>query len=78
VAWVPQGPLARRWVQVRVRGASHLAKHTRGLVARHLCEMGVEARSPGALAEVVGRRFDVALAPPAKAGQPWTLDASAR
>lgn len=78
VAWVPQGPLARRWVKVRVRGASHLAKHTRGLVARHLCEMGVEARSPGALAEVVGRRFDVALAPPAKAGQPWTLDASAR
>jgi len=78
VAWVPRGPLARRWVKVRVRGASHLAKHTRRLVARHLCEMGVGARSPGALAEVVGRRFDVALAPPVRAGQPWTLDASAR
>ena len=78
MAWVPQCLLARRWVQVRVRGASHLAKHTRGLVARHPCEMGVEARPPGALAEVVGRRFDVALAPPVRAGQPWTLDASAR
>ncbi len=34
-AWTPSPELASRWVQVRVPGASHMAKHTRGLVARH-------------------------------------------
>lgn len=77
-AWVPRGPLARRWVQVRVPGATHLAKHTRGLVARHLCEVGLDARTPRGLAEVVGRAFDVALTEPTKVDQPWVLDASVR
>ncbi len=73
VAWVPRGPLARRWVQIRVPGATHLAKHTRGLVARHLCVSGVDVRSPTALAEVVGQTFDVELTPPARSAQPWVL-----
>ncbi|MEO7061715.1 MAG: peroxide stress protein YaaA [Lapillicoccus sp.] len=77
-AWVPQGPLARRWVQVRVPGATHLAKHTRGLVARHLCEVGLDARTPRGVAEVVGRAFDTVLTAPARVGQPWVLDASVR
>ncbi|MEO3938916.1 peroxide stress protein YaaA [Dermatophilaceae bacterium Soc4.6] len=77
-AWVPQGPLARRWVHVRVPGATHMAKHTRGLVARHLVEVGLDVRTPRGLADVVARRFDVHLAEPAKPGQPWVLDAVSR
>ncbi|MEO7236696.1 MAG: peroxide stress protein YaaA, partial [Lapillicoccus sp.] len=56
-AWAPRGDLASRWVQVAVPGATHLAKHTRGLVARHLCRAGVDARTPARLAAVVGERF---------------------
>ncbi len=73
-AWPPGGDLARRWVRVRVNGASHLAKHTRGLVTRHLCLEGDAPRSAPALAEVVGRGFDVALRGPARPGAPWVLD----
>ena len=77
-AWLPSGPLTRRWVQVRVPGATHQAKHTRGLVARHLCEVGLDARTPRGLAEVVGRAFDVDLTAPTRVGQPWVLDAVVR
>jgi len=73
-AWVPQGTLARRWVQIRVPGATHLAKHTRGLVARHLCDAGVDVRTPVAMAEIVGLRFDVELTAPAGPTKPWVLD----
>lgn len=78
VAWTPTGEVADRWVQVRVPGASHMAKHTRGLVARHLCVTGERARTPERLAEVVGEAFDVALTPPARRGRPWVLDVTAR
>ncbi len=74
VAWTPRGPLAGRWVQVRVPGATHLAKHTRGLVARHLCQAGVDARTPRRLADVVGQAFDVDLVAPASSGRPWVMD----
>ncbi len=77
-AWVPQGPLARRWVHVRVPGATHMAKHTRGLVARHLVEVGLDVRTPRGVADVVARRFEVHLAEPTRAGQPWVLDAVPR
>ncbi|HSO65674.1 MAG TPA: peroxide stress protein YaaA [Ornithinibacter sp.] len=73
-AWRPDAALASRWVQVRVPGASHLAKHTRGLVARHLCESGVAARSVPALADVVAGAFTTDLHEPARAGSPWVLD----
>lgn len=73
-AWVPQGPLAERWVRVRVPGASHLAKQTRGLVARHLCVVGEQPRTPADLARVVGTAFAVALTPPPRPGQGWVLD----
>jgi cytoplasmic iron level regulating protein YaaA (DUF328/UPF0246 family) len=76
-AWTPEGEAARRWVQVRVPGATHMAKHTRGLVARHLCEAGDDPRSVPALAEVVGRRFQVGLTEPKRAGQPWVMDVTA-
>jgi cytoplasmic iron level regulating protein YaaA (DUF328/UPF0246 family) len=77
-AWVPQGDLATRWVRVRVPGATHLAKHTRGLVARHLCEQGVDARSAMTLQQVVAQRFETTLTRPARPSQPWTLNASVR
>ncbi len=77
-AWRPDAAAAPRWVQVRVPGASHLAKHTRGLVARHLCEAGVSARSVPALADVVAGAFDVALHEPARPTAPWVLDVRPR
>ncbi|KGN34571.1 hypothetical protein N802_00265 [Knoellia sinensis KCTC 19936] len=78
VAWTPTADVADRWVQVRVPGASHMAKHTRGLVARHLCVSGQRARTPEKLAAIVGEAFDVDLTPPARPGRPWILDALAR
>ncbi|KGN42486.1 YaaA family protein [Knoellia aerolata] len=77
-AWTPVGDVADRWVQVRVPGASHMAKHTRGLVARHLCVVGQRARTPEKLAAIVAEEFDVTLTPPARRGRPWVLDALPR
>ncbi len=73
-AWRPGPDLAPRWVQVRVPGASHMAKHTRGLVTRHLCQSGATAHSVPAVAEVVSRAFDAALHEPAAPSAPWVLD----
>lgn len=77
-AWTPREEVARRWVQVNVPGATHLAKHTRGLVARRLCEVGVEARTVPQLAELLGDTFIVTVSAPARPGKPWVLDATAR
>lgn len=77
-AWTPTGDVADRWVQIRVPGASHMAKHTRGLVARHLCVSGQRARTPHKLAAIVGEAFDVELTPPARQGKPSILDVIAR
>ncbi len=76
-AWRPGAAVAPRWVQVRVPGASHMAKYTRGLVARHLCEAGVSARSVPVAADVVAEAFDVELHGPARATAPWVLDVRA-
>lgn len=76
-AWTPTGEVASRWVQVRVPGASHMAKHTRGLVARHLCIRGERARTPEKLAAIVGEAFDISLTPPARPGKAWVLDVTA-
>lgn len=77
-AWTPTGDVADRWVQIRVPGASHMAKHTRGLVARHLCLSGQRARTPEKLAAIVGEAFDVDLTPPVRRGKPAILDVSVR
>jgi uncharacterized protein len=73
-AWRPGAALAPRWVQVRAPGASHMAKHTRGLVARHLCQVGVVPRSVPALRDVVAAGFDVRLSEPTNSRAPWLLD----
>lgn len=77
-AWRPTGPVGRRWVHVVVPGASHRAKHTRGLVARQLCVDGSSARTPAALADELGRSFHVELAAPARDDQPWQLAVTVR
>ncbi|MGO0577513.1 YaaA family protein [Ornithinimicrobium panacihumi] len=73
-AWVPQGDAAERWVTVRVPGATHMAKHTRGLVARVLCEIPDDPPRPRALVDLLADLFEVELHEPARAGRPWTLD----
>jgi uncharacterized protein len=81
-----RGPLAARTVAVRVlrehRGArtvvSHLAKLTRGEVARHLLESGADPRTPPALADAVADRWPVELQAPPRPGTPWTLDVVVR
>ena len=65
-AWTPEGDLADRWVQVRVPGATHMAKHTRGLVARELCRVGRDVRRVPQLAELLADAFEVAVEEPAK------------
>jgi cytoplasmic iron level regulating protein YaaA (DUF328/UPF0246 family) len=77
-AWTPAGDLAERWVQIRVPGATHMAKHTRGLVARELCRVGRDVRRVPQLADVLGDAFDISVQEPARAGRPWVIDATAR
>lgn len=88
-AWRPDRAASAGWVHVSVPGATHHAKHTRGLVARAICEHGIDARTPRALADALrdvfgGHRYGHAAAPghgvdllePARAGAPWQLAVS--
>ncbi len=76
------GLLAARTVAIRVLReqdghrsvVSHLAKHTRGEVTRHLLERDVDPATPAALAEAVGDRWPVELIAPPKPGTSWILD----
>jgi len=81
-AWSPSGALAARTVAVRVLRdgpagrsvVSHMAKHTRGEVTRHLLTTGADPRDPPELAECLEARWDVELVAPARPGRPWGLD----
>lgn len=76
-AWTPTGRLAERWVRVRVPGATHMAKHTRGLVARALVQETADPRRPHDLLELLAPGFEVHLEPgPGDRG--WVLDVTAR
>jgi cytoplasmic iron level regulating protein YaaA (DUF328/UPF0246 family) len=75
--WRPTGERAERWVHVTVPGASHMAKHTRGLVTRELVQAEAP-RTPQALAERLSERFDVELTPPPRPGRPWQLATTPR
>ena len=81
-AWVPDAHTAARTVGIRVlsggKVVSHAAKHTRGLVARHLLSRG--GRGPqdaGALHDAVSEAFDATLLEPARRGGSWTLEVEA-
>ena len=77
---LPQGA-ADRTVAIRVLRddagrrsvVSHMAKHTRGEVTRHLLETGADPRTPEALAEALANRWETDLTPPLRDGKPWTL-----
>lgn len=76
-AWAPPPALAARWVHVAVPGATHAAKHTRGLVTRALCLHGGSPRTPAQLAAALKGSFHVELTAPARPGRPWILSATA-
>ncbi|MFI5707506.1 YaaA family protein [Kribbella sp. NPDC051620] len=77
-AWKPSGEQAAKWVSVSVvreRGGvrsvvSHNAKHTRGLVARHLLESGKDPGTPKALHKLISDRWNAELD---RTGPAWTL-----
>ncbi|GAB3923554.1 peroxide stress protein YaaA [Kribbella albertanoniae] len=77
-AWRPSGDRAAKWVSVNVvrerdgvrTVVSHMAKHTRGLVARHILESGKDPGTPKALHKLVSARWTAELEPAASG---WTL-----
>lgn len=81
--WRPTGPAASAYVAVRVFSevagrrtvVSHAAKHTRGLVARWLCEADRLPRTPEQVAAVVAEHRPCALVPDGRGG--WFLDVDA-
>lgn len=75
--WRPSGALADGWVHIKVPGASHMAKYTRGLVTRELVS-GPAPRTLDDLTERLRERFIVDLAEPVRAGRPWTLSVNER
>lgn len=77
-AWRPRGPLAERWVRVAVPGASHGAKHTRGLVARELCRATTDPRDPHALLSLLGDGLEASLTEPSRPGAGWTMEVTER
>lgn len=76
-AWRPSPELAERWVLVDVPGASHWAKHTRGLVARRLCQVA-PVRRVDRLPEALGDAFHTELVMPERPGRPWRALVTAR
>ena len=77
-AWRPQGDQAAKWVSVNVvrerdgvrSVVSHNAKHTRGLIARHLLESGKDPGTPKALHKLISEHWNAELA---RTGAGWTL-----
>ncbi len=80
-AWRPSREAAGAWVHVRVveerdgvrRVVSHMAKKTRGEVARYVLVSGTRPRSPGEVAMAVAECFDCELEPPAGPAGPFQL-----
>lgn len=80
-AWKPAGEATERWVHLAVveeragvrRVVSHMAKKTRGEVARHLLAAGARVRRPEELAVAVATAFRCELEPPPVPGKPWRL-----
>lgn len=77
-AWKPTGLAAKHWVSVQVPGATHHAKHTRGLVARALCAAPSTARTPADLLGVLAEDFEARVLEPPRPGRPWVLQVTPR
>jgi len=77
-AWRPTGDQAAKWVSVNVvrerdgvrSVVSHNAKHTRGLVARHLIESGKDPGTAKSLHKLVSERWNAELD---RTAAGWTL-----
>ncbi|HEY4571165.1 MAG TPA: peroxide stress protein YaaA [Kribbella sp.] len=77
-AWRPTGDQAAKWVSVNVvrerdgvrSVVSHNAKHTRGLVARHVIESGKDPGTPKSLHKLVSERWNAELD---RTAAGWTL-----
>jgi cytoplasmic iron level regulating protein YaaA (DUF328/UPF0246 family) len=80
-AWRPSGDLAERTVAVHVvrdgpggrTAVSHMAKHTRGLVARHLLASGADPRTPDDLVDALAPAFVASIDEP-RPGRPRRLE----
>ncbi|MFP5321345.1 MAG: YaaA family protein [Acidimicrobiia bacterium] len=80
-AWRPTGAVAERTVAVHVvrdgpggrTAVSHMAKHTRGLVARHLLATGADPVTPEDLVVALGPVFAASL-DEARPGRPRRLE----
>jgi len=80
-AWRPSGGLAERTVAVHVvretdRGrsaVSHMAKHTRGLVARYLLEHDIDPRTPEDLVDALRVDHEATIDEP-RPGRPRRLE----
>jgi uncharacterized protein len=80
-AWRPSGDLAERTVAVHVvrdgpggrTAVSHMAKHTRGLVARELLASGADPRHPDDLPDALAPCFSSSL-DPSRPGRPRRLE----
>ena len=81
-AWRPSPPVAARVIAVRVLQeaagrrtvVSHMAKRTRGEVARALLEAPTVPDTPDEIVAAVRGRFEVEAAAPVRPGATWTLD----
>ncbi len=82
--WRPTGPAAKAYVAVRVftevegrrTVVSHAAKHTRGLVARWLCEVDRTPRTVAGVAMLVAQHRSCELVADPRGG--WFLDVLTR
>lgn len=77
-AWSPALALAKRWVRIEVPGATHHAKHTRGLVTRAIAQLATEPTTAQALREALGPSFQTDLVPATSPTKPWSLQVTAR
>ena len=80
-AWRPSPEAAARTVHLGVveehdgvrRVVSHMAKKTRGEVARHLLMVGAHPRTPAEVAAAMAEAVSCELTPPPRAGAPFDL-----
>lgn len=77
-AWSPGPLLAQRWVRIDVPGATHNAKHTRGLVTRAIAQLTTEPTTAPALQEALEPSFNTRLVPATLPTKPWSLQVTAR
>lgn len=77
-AWTPGAAVAKRWVRIDVPGATHNAKHTRGLVTRAIAQLATEPTTAQSLQEALDPCFHTQLVPASTPTKPWSLRVNTR